>query len=150
MNLLNCLENLRMIMFTHIKTSKKNRELVAKLTRKLNLGTENHIARIALVYSLVKERKMDLANIQDSGGKEYSKNVLFGDYLPFYVSLICIHYNIYKTHSDIPKLIKMHIDDGLELIHNELQENPNLDGFDYIIDKIDIGLQALKNNVKRY
>ena len=130
-------------MFTHIKTSKENRELVSKLTRKLNLGTENHIARIALTYSLSKGRKMDLSEIKDSGGKEYSKNVLFGDYIPYYVSLVCVHYNIYKTDKDIPKYIKMHIDDGLQLINNEIEENPNLDGFEYVIDKIESGLKKI-------
>jgi DNA sulfur modification protein DndE len=130
-------------MFTHIKTSKENRELVSKLTRKLNLGTENHIARIALTYSLSKDRRMDLSEIKDSGGKEYSKNVLFGDYMPYYVSLVCVHYNLYKTDKDIPKYIKMHIDDGLQLINNEIEENPNLDGFEYVIDKIENGLQEL-------
>ena len=130
-------------MFTHIKTSKENRELVSILSRKLNLGTENHIARIALTYSLSKNRKMDLSEISNSGGKEYSKNVLFGDYMPYYVSLICVHYNIYKTDKDIPKYIKMHIDDGLQLINKEIEENPNLDGFEYIIEKIENGLQEL-------
>ena len=130
-------------MFTHIKTSKENRELVSKLTRRLNLGTENHIARVALTYSLSKDRKMDLSEIKDSGGKEYSKNVLFGDYMPYYVSLICVHYNIYKTDKDIPKYIKMHIDDGLQLINEEIEENPNLDGFEYVIDKIENGLKNI-------
>lgn len=130
-------------MFTHIKTSKENRELVSKLTRKLNLGTENHIARIALTYSLSKDRKMNLSEIKNSGGKEYSKNVLFGEYMPYYISLICVHYNIYKTDKDIPKYIKMHIDDGLQLINEEIEENPNLDGFEYIIDKIENGLNEI-------
>lgn len=130
-------------MFTHIKTSKKNRELVSWLTRKLNLGTENIIARIAFAYSLSKDKKMDISDIKDSQGKEYSKTVLFGDNLPYYISLVCIHYDIYKTDKDIPKYIKMHIDDGLEIINNELQENPNLDGFEYIIDKIEYGLNKI-------
>ena len=47
---------------------------------------------------------------------------------------------INKTDKDIPKYIKMHIDDGLELMNNELQNNPNLNGIDYLIDKIDSGL----------
>lgn len=130
-------------MFTHIKTSKENRELVSALTRKLNLGTENIIARIAFTYSLSKNKKMHLCEIGNSQGKEYSKAVLFGDNLPYYVSLVCVHYNIYKTDKDIPKYIKMHIDDGLELIHNELKENPNLDGFEFVIDKIENGLLEL-------
>jgi DNA sulfur modification protein DndE len=131
-------------MFTHIKTSKLNKERVSFLTRKLNLGTENLIARIAFTYSLSKNKQLSLTRIQDSQGKEYSKMVLFGDNLPFYVSLICINYNIYKSNKDIPKYIKLHIDDGLELIHQEILANPNLDGFDYIIDKIDAGLNEME------
>ena len=130
-------------MFTHIKTSRENRELVSKLTRKLNLGTENIIARIAFTYSIAKDNKLDLNEIKDSQGKEYSKAVLFGNNLPYYVSLLCVHYNIYKTDKDIPKYIKMHIDDGLQLISKELQGNPNLDGFDYIIEKIEYGLKEI-------
>lgn len=127
-------------MFTHIKTSRTNKDIVSFLSRKLNLGTENHIARIALTYSLSKDRVLNLSDIKDSQGKEYSKNVLFGGNFPFYISLICIHYNLYKTDKDISKYIKMHIDDGLELINSELHDNPNLDGFEYIIEKIDNGL----------
>ena len=36
-------------MFNQISTSKENKEIVTLLTRKLNLGTENIIARIASV-----------------------------------------------------------------------------------------------------
>lgn len=130
-------------MFTHIKTSGENRELVSTLTRKLNLGTENIIARIAFSYSLSKNKILCLSDIKNSKGKEYSKAVLFGDNLPYYISLVCVHYNIYKTDKDIPKYIKVHIDDGLELINDELKENPNLDGFEYIIDKIESGLKEI-------
>lgn len=130
-------------MFTHIKTCKENRELVSKLTRKLNLGTENIIARVAFTYSLSKDRKMNLSDIRNSQGKEYSKAVLFGDNLSYYSSLVCVHYKLYKTDKDIPKYIKMHIDDGLEIINKELQDNPNLDGFEYVIDKIDNGLKEI-------
>lgn len=130
-------------MFTHIKTSRENREVVAKLSRKLNLGTENIIARIAFTYSISKNRKMNLAEIKDSQGKEYSKGVLFGDNLPYYISLACVHYNLYKTDKDIPKYLKMHIDDGLQLIDKEIKENPNLDGFEYLIEKIEDGLMEI-------
>lgn len=130
-------------MFTHIKTSKENRELVSKLTRRLNLGTENTIARIACTYSLSQERFLDLSDLKNSQGKEYSKAVLFGSNLPYYISLVCVHYGLYKTDKDIPKYIKMHIDDGLQLINTELVENPNLDGFDFVIDKIEGGLKEL-------
>lgn len=130
-------------MFTSIKTSRANRDIVVELSRKFNLGAENTIARIALVYSLSQGRKLSLDDIQDSQGKEYSKSVLFGPNLPYYIGLVCVHYGLYKTDKDIPKYIKMHIDDGLQLMNSELRDNPNLNGYDYLIDKIEQGLDLI-------
>lgn len=130
-------------MFTAVKTSRDNKYIVTDLSRKFNLGAENIIARIALTYSLSKDRLLSLTDISDSQGKEYSKNVLFGSNLPYYVGLICVKYGLYKTDKDIPKYIKMHIDDGLQLMNNELRDNPNLNGYDYLIDKITNGLEDI-------
>ena len=130
-------------MFTSIKTSRFNKYIVTDLSRKFNLGAENIIARIALTYSLSKDRILSLTDISDSQGKEYSKNVLFGSNLPYYVGLVCVKYGLYKTDKDIPKYIKMHIDDGLQLMNNELRDNPNLNGYDYLIDKITNGLEDI-------
>lgn len=130
-------------MFTSIKTSRSNKYIVTDLSRKFNLGAENIIARIALTYSLSKDRILSLTDISDSQGKEYSKNVLFGSNLPYYVGLVCVKYGLYKTDKDIPKYIKMHIDDGLQLMNNELRDNPNLNGYDYLIDKITNGLENI-------
>lgn len=130
-------------MFTSIKTSRANKYIVTDLSRKFNLGAENIIARIALTYSLSKDRLLSLTDISDSQGKEYSKNVLFGNNLPYYVGLICVKYGLYKTDKDIPKYIKMHIDDGLQLMNHELRDNPNLNGYDYLIDKITNGLEDI-------
>lgn len=130
-------------MFTSIKTSRVNKDIVTDLSRKFNLGAENIIARIALTYSLSKDRLLSLTDIADSQGKEYSKNVLFGNNLPYYIGLICVKYGLYKTDKDIPKYIKLHIDDGLQLMNNELQDNPNLNGYDYLIDKITNGLENI-------
>lgn len=130
-------------MFTHIKTSAENKQIVTDLTRKLGLGPENIIARLAFAYSLSKNKKFTLSEIKDSKGKEYSKNVLFGHNLPYYVSLICTHYNVYKTDKDVSKYIKMHIDHGLELINEEFQRSPTLTGFDFLAQKIDSGLKTI-------
>ena len=130
-------------MFTSIKTSRSNKYIVTDLSRKFNLGAENIIARIALTYSLSKDRLLSLTDISDSQGKEYSKNVLFGSNLPYYVGLVCVKYGLYKTDKDIPKYIKMHIDDGLQLMNDELRDNPNLNGYDYLIDKITNGLEDI-------
>jgi hypothetical protein len=51
-------------MFTQINTSKENKEIVSLLTRKLNLGTENIVARIAYTYSLSQDKKLDLNKIK--------------------------------------------------------------------------------------
>ena len=130
-------------MFTQIKTSKANKIIVTDLSRRFNLGAENVIARIAFAYSLSSGRKLKLSDIADSQGKEYSKNVLFGNNYPSYIALLCTHYGIYKTDKDIPKYIKLHLDDGLQLLNNELNDNPNLNGMDYLIDKIDAGLKTI-------
>ncbi|HEX8577911.1 MAG TPA: DndE family protein [Flavobacterium sp.] len=128
-------------MFTQIKTSKENKEVVALLTRKLGLGTENVIARIAYTYSLSQDKKLDLNNIKDAGGKEYSKSVLFGEYYDIYLGLVCVHYGLYKTDKDIGRYIKMHVDDGLQLLNDEVNERSNIDGFDFLSEKINIGLK---------
>lgn len=132
-------------MFTHIRTSKENREVVAQLTRKLNLGTENIIARIALTYSLSKDCKLDLGKLKDSGGKEYSKSVLFGDYLDYYLGMVAMHYGLHITDKDLSKYVKLHIDHGLTLIHADFESANNLDSFDYIIGMIATGITLIKN-----
>ncbi len=131
-------------MFTTIRTSLENKTIVTDLTRKLNLGPENAIARIAFTYSLATKKKFSLNELEDSKGKEYSKNVLFGSNFPFYISLICLHYNLYKSDKDIPKYVKIHIDHGLQLINEELKKNPNLSGFDFLLEKIDSGLAYIE------
>jgi DNA sulfur modification protein DndE len=123
-------------MFSHIRTSKKNKEIVTKLTNQLKLGAENVIARIALAYSIEYDT-LELKDLKDSKGKEYSSQVLFGDNFDQYIGMICCHYNLYKSDKDIPKYIKLHIDNGLELLNKELEVRANVDGFDFLIEKIE-------------
>jgi DNA sulfur modification protein DndE len=131
-------------MLTTIKTSKENKEIVTQLTRKLNLGAENVIARLALSYSLAKERRLALSEIRNSRGKEYSAKVLFGDYSEFYIALVCVHYKLYKSDKDIPKYIKMHIDDGLELIHKDVEKKSGITGAEFLINEIEMGMKFFK------
>lgn len=132
-------------MFKRLKTSKENKERVSILTKRLNLRTENYISRIALAYSLSKEEKLDLKDMRDSLGKEYAKSVLLGDMEDIYIGMICTNYNLYKTDKNIPKYLKLHIDHGLESLYSEIKENPKLDGFDFLINKIEIGLKDIQN-----
>lgn len=130
-------------MFSQIKTSSKNREIVSELTRKFNLGAENIIARIAIGCSLQSGEKFSPLDIQDSRGKEYSRNVLFGSYYPIYEALICTHYQINNNDKDLPRYFKMHLDHGLKLIYEDVTDNPNLVGYDYLFDKIEKGLNEI-------
>lgn len=130
-------------MFSQIKTSSKNKENVVELTRKFNLGPENIIARIAIAYSLQVGIKFSPLDVKDSGGKEYSKSVLFGNYYPIYIAMICTHYQILDNDKDIPRYLKIHLDDGLERIALDVKDNPNLVGYDYLFDKIQKGLEEM-------
>ncbi|MBH1960129.1 MAG: DndE family protein [Flavobacteriia bacterium] len=130
-------------MFKNIRTSEENKEVVAQLTRKLNLGTENIIARMAYSYSISQDRKLSLNDLKDSGGKEYSRAVLFGDYDDIYIGLLCVHYNIYKTDKNLSKFIKLHIDDGLQLINKEIMKAPNIDGFDFLVELVSDKIGAI-------
>ena len=123
-------------MFSHIKTSKENKEVVTLLTNKLNLGAENVIARIALAYSLSLGEKLNIVDIQNSSGKEYSTKVLFGENIDYYVGMTALHYDLHISDKDLSKYIKMHIDEGLALFNDELQSNPDLDGFEFLVGKI--------------
>ena len=130
-------------MIGQIKTSTENKERVTRLTRKFGLGAENIIARIAIAYSLKQGGHFDPTKDKDSGGKEYSRNVLFGNLFPLYLSMICEHYQIKSTDKDLPRYFKLHLDDGLELIDKDVKDNPNLVGFDYLFDKIHEGLSEI-------
>jgi DNA sulfur modification protein DndE len=129
--------------FSQIRTSSKNREIVAELTRKFNLGAENIIARIAIGYSLQSGIKFAPTDVKDSGGKEYSKIVLFGNFYPIYEVLVCTHYQTNSNDKDLPRYFKIHLDDGLQRIYNDITDNPNLFGYDYLFDKIQEGLKEI-------
>ena len=107
------------------------------------MGAENIIARIAIGYSLQSRKKFDPLDIKDSGGKEYSRSVLFGNYYPIYEFLVCTHYQIKNNDKDLPRYFKMHLDHGLEIIYEDIIDNPNLIGFDYLFDKIERGLSQI-------
>jgi len=128
-------------MFKGIKTTKENKELVTLLTRKLNLGAENIIARLAFAYSLQQERVLKVQDCGDSQGKEYTTKVLFGEYADIYIGMVCMHYGIYRTDRDIGRYVKMHVDDGLALINKEVEANDMLTGIDFIINKVEAGLK---------
>jgi len=124
-------------MFSNIRTSLASKEIVTNLTNKLNLGTENIISRIAFAYSVSNNRLLDLKEIKDSKGKEYNAKVLFGEYTDYYIAIIALTYDVYAHDKDIGRYVKMHVDDGLQLLDKEFQSNHNTTGFEFIASKID-------------
>lgn len=113
-------------MTSHIRTSKANKELVSELTRKHSLGAENVIARLAIAHSLKEGEKLDLNNIEDSGGKEYSRKVLFGEYENIYLGMICNFYEIHRGDKSLGRLVKMHLDDGLKRLEHQSDPLSNI------------------------
>ena len=94
-------------MLINIRTSEANKAVVQDLTKKLALGTENVISRIAFAFSLSRNMKLSLENdLFDSKGKEYKDDILFGNYRDYYMALVCQHYNLYKTDKDIGKYLQ--------------------------------------------
>lgn len=63
----------------NVRTSEANKDRVVALTAKLgNTIKENVVARIALAYSLSRNKQLDVTKPSDSRGKEYKDDVLLG------------------------------------------------------------------------
>jgi DNA sulfur modification protein DndE len=134
-------------MLINIRTSEANKTVVQELTRRLNLGTENVVSRIAFSYSLSKGIKLNLEqDLFDSKGKEYKDDILFGKFRDYYIALICQHYDLYKSDKDIGKYIKMHIDHGLGLMSKLFEENPNYSGLDFLVENLEKGIEKLEES----
>ncbi len=134
-------------MLINLRTSEENKPVVQELTKRLNLGTENVVSRIAFAYSLSKGVKLNLENdLKDSKGKEYKDDILFGRFRDYYIAMICQHYNLYKSDKDIGKYIKMHIDHGLTLMNKLFIENKNYSGLDFLLEHIERGIEKLEEN----
>lgn len=128
----------------NISTSPENEPLVKSLTHRIGLGSENHISRIALAYSLAKGYTLDLEkDLQSFGGKEYKDHTLFGNYKEYYIALICQRYQLHKDDTNIRKFLKMHIDKGLELIYKFFEDNQNFSGIEFLLDNIEIGIDSM-------
>lgn len=138
---------MRLSMQINIRTSEANQEAVRTLTNKLSGGTkENVIARIALGYSLQSGKKFTPTEFSsyDSKGKEYKDHILFDSkHRDFYIALICQHYGVYKTHENIPRYIKLHIDHGLQLLGNIFENSKNLTFFDFLVTELEKGISML-------
>jgi DNA sulfur modification protein DndE len=133
-------------MTINIKTSEASHILIKKYSNDLKLPAENIIARIALGYSISKNRILDLKNVKDSKGKEYKDETFFGKHKTYFVALICQLYTINRSDINIPKLIKMHVDEGLELMNKFFESNNNHTIYDFLIEAIDRGIESIEHS----
>jgi DNA sulfur modification protein DndE len=133
-------------MTINIKTSELSKELIREYSTKLKLPAENIIARIALGYSISKGRQLELKSIRDSKGKEYKEETFFGKHKTQFIAQVCQLYNIHRTDLNIPKYIKMHIDDGLELMQKFFDSNNNHTIYDFLIETIDRGIESIEHS----
>ena len=124
-------------MLLHIRTSEANKAVVQELTRRMfpQGQPEYVISRIALAYSISRGERLDLSKIGNSQGKEYKEETLFGSNKAYYVALICQHYGIHKEDLNLPRYLKMHIDDGLERLNKIFTDNRNYTGLDFLIGR---------------
>jgi len=129
-----------------VKTSELSRELIREYSQKLKLPAENIIARIALGYSISKGRQLDLKSIRDSKGKEYKEDTFFGKYKLHFIALICQLYETNRNDTNIPKYVKMHVDDGLELMQKFFDSNANHTIYDFLIETIDRGIESIEHS----
>jgi len=130
----------------NITTSAENKEVVQRLTSKLAISEQNIIARIAINYSLSKDRHFEIKDILTSkDGKEYKEHTLLGNYKNFYIALMCKHYELPTTSPDLPKYFKMHLDDGLQLIDKIFADNPNYPMFDFLVKHLETGIETLED-----
>ena len=88
---------------------------------------------------------MDLNRIQNSAGKEYRTTVLFGKHVESYVSMVAVKYQLHRTNKDVSRLIKMHLDDGIEALYGEVSEAKGAEPFDLLVQGIDTGLIPFKH-----
>jgi DNA sulfur modification protein DndE len=130
----------------HIRTSEANKTVVSELTRRMfpQGQSENIISRIALAYSISRGERLDLEKMPDSKGKEYKEETLFGSNKSYYVALICQHYGIHKESLDLPRYLKMHIDDGLTRLNKIFTDNRSYSGLDFLIEHIERGSESLE------
>ncbi len=131
----------------NIKTSVENQSVISELTKKLPGDTkENVIARIALGYSLSYGKRFTREEFDtyDSQGKEYKDHILFdAEYRDFYLALVCQAYQIKNNDEDLVKLVKLHIDHGLQLINKYFKEHEESTFFELLMSGLDKGVNAL-------
>jgi len=112
-----------------IKIDRYSEERIDKLKSIFKFNSETVIPRLAFAYSIQNnirfDKNLDIAPKSD--GREFRDDKgLFGVIIdnrsnyPIYKAILEKHYNINLFEDDFAKLFKLHLDNGLSLLENEL------------------------------
>lgn len=132
-----------------IFSAPEHKDLILSLSRRLNFpggGKDYIIGRIAIARSLIfQELDYDKSKLRTgSGGKEYHRRALLGDELKdsmFKAIIAQRHQVCLDDDEEFIKVVKFHLDRGLDLIANEIE---NRDIWDYLADLLKSGIQQAR------
>ena len=110
-----------------IKTSKDNHAVVKRLQLLYGFAQMHLPAKIAVALSLQQNKIFDLQDFQnvDNNGVEFSEDTLFGgrDNYIVYKALFNQHYERLLGDSEFNKLVKIHLDWGLNKLKEEVLDS---------------------------
>ncbi len=139
-----------------IKTSEKNKSVVFSLTKnKFDFKDDRTIAQIAIAYSLQLNKRFELNDYanSDNKGKEYPESIL-GEIDRhsnncIYIAVFNQHYNRKLNSDELAKLLKLHLDYGLEILNRDLLQNTKGKNahIDYLLSIINNGVSLLNDTV---
>jgi DNA sulfur modification protein DndE len=109
-----------------IKTNKINQSVVQRIRNLYDFPNESIPAKIALNISLQQNKVFDISAFEhlDNTGKEYSEDTLFGgreNYI-LYRALFNQQYSKLLNDSEFSKIVKIHLDWGLDKLREDLLE----------------------------
>jgi DNA sulfur modification protein DndE len=137
-----------------IKTNQVNRINVTRLSNLLKFKNEAIIARISIAFSLQQNFKFELFDSQkfDNEGKEYKEETLFGYFgdlsnRVIYKALFDQHYGKSLSETEFSKLVKLHLDDGIDKLSRILlDENKGRNyQFDFLLGLVKEGLSLVND-----
>jgi DNA sulfur modification protein DndE len=138
-----------------IKTSEANKKVVYSLTNnKYGFRDDRTIAQIAIAYSIQSNDYFGVEHYgtKDNKGKEYPDSLLgeinrqSNDVI--YRAVLNQHYGRKLMDEEIPKLLKLHLDAGLEVLDREIIQNPKGKNahIDYLLSIINNGLSLITSD----
>ena len=113
-----------------IKTSEANKQVVLSLTNnKFDFKDNRMIGQIAIAYSLQLNQRFSENDmvVLDNGGFAYPESLL-GEINKqsndgIYKAVLNQYYNKRLTNEEFTKLIKLHLDHGLEVFNRDVLQN---------------------------